>query len=457
MNKGSKAIFTVLILLSTVLLIASCSGEGSHYEELGKNGYTVTIGYDANGGTFSTNTTVISDSYNPSEITARPDGKKEIPLIAPDSTLRESSYIARNSGYFLAGWYTHREAIVDGDGNHLDYYGNIAAESGNTPAYTYSGAWDFENDRFVIDPSVTYTAGEHAMTLYAAWVPEFSFEFYDAEGNLLDTHMIDPMIDNTVTLPEWSTDTGMLVYNDIPTVPSKTFEAAYYDEAMTDAVTGGVLRHRGAFDPADASYSGNVMKVYLDYKDGTWYKITSASQMSAIADPSGHYVIEADLDFTDVNWKMSVVFRGSIYGNGHKFIGVSAKQSSASSNAGIFAQITETARIENVAFENATYSLMKGNGKTDSAFGLLAGTVKNGATVTGVTISGKILVSPDAQIPAIYNFGLVCGVGYDLTGGIDYSAITVEAIPSTTSIYTLDITVDGHEITVVKSIKSSDN
>ena len=455
MNKGFKAIFTALLLLSTVLLIASCSGEGSHYEELNKKGYTVTIAYDANGGTFSTNTAVICDSYNPSKIPVGQNGKQEILLIAPDSALRESSYTAKNSGYFLAGWYTEREAIVDSDGNHLDYYGNIAAESGKTPAYTYSGAWDFENDKFTLDPNASYSAETHALTLYAAWVPEFAFEFYAEDGTLLDTHKIDPLVNKTITLPYWSTETGKLVYNDIPTVASKTYDAAYYDETMTEAVTGATLEHSGIFNPADASYSGNVMKVYLDYKDGTWYKITTAQQMSAIADPSGHYVIDADLDFTDVTWKLSAIFRGSIYGNGHKFIGVSAKQSSSSMNSGIFAQIAETARIENLTFENASFSLMRGTNTSGATYGLLAGTIKSGATVTGVSITGKLLISPDAKIPKVYNIGLVCGIGYDLTGGIDYSGITVEAIESDTSIYVPVITVSDNDVLVEMRTKGS--
>ena len=438
----------VAALLATVLLTAACSGNGSHYDGIGKNGYTVSVKYDANGGSFTTNTTVICDSYDLSQITTNGNGKKELFLISPDNPARRNAYTAKNSGYFLAGWYSVREAVVDDNGNHLDYYGNIAAESGNLPAYTYGGAWDFTNGTFEVDPNGSYSADTPVLTLYAAWVPEFSFEFYDMEGTLLETYKIDPLLSEGLTLPAWDMTTGKMNYNDFPAVSGMTFNKAYLSADKTGEITSATLRHAGVFDPASASYENNVMKVYIDYLEGDWYRISTADQLIANSNASANYIIEADLDFEGKSWPISGTFRGSIYGNGYTISNVSSRQSSMSDNAGLFKIIAESAHIENLNFVNATYALMKGSNKAGASFGLLAGTVKEGAVLTNVTLSGKITVSPDAKFSTtMYNFGLVCGLGYDYTG-IDYSNITVEAIPDETALFVPIITVEDGYVTV---------
>lgn len=450
MKNRLKAIFLTVILTVTVLLLTSCGDEGTPYDEYDNDGYTVSIKFDANGGTFTTNTSVLIDSYNPDDFS---DGK--LPLIAPDNSSRVTPLSPKKSGYFLAGWYTQREAVLDANGNHLDHDGNIAAESGNDPAYVYGDLWNFESDKFTIDASKTYSATEPALTLYAAWVPEFVFEFYSKDGaELIGKKTINPLSNMTITLPAWNLSTGEMNVNDFPSVPSKTFNGAYLGKDLSDKISSLTVDHSGVFNQETATYDDHVMKIYVDFIDGDWFKISTAEQFIKNATPSGNYIIEADLDFAGKSWPLSTAtFRGSIIGNGHNFSNISAKQNSLGNNGGLFATIAGSAVLENINFVNATYTLAKGSRTNGATFGLLTGTVSEGATITGVTLSGKIVVSSNAQIPNIYNVGLVAGIGYDMTG-IDLTGITAEALDDS-KLYIATVTVDGNEVSVDISRKPS--
>ena len=88
----------ILLLLLTVLLVTGCAEEPTPYEVNDAEHFTVSVKYDANGGTFTTNTAVIVDSYD----AAATGGK--IALLSPDNALRRNdAFTAVNNGYFLAG------------------------------------------------------------------------------------------------------------------------------------------------------------------------------------------------------------------------------------------------------------------------------------------------------------------------------------------------------------------
>jgi hypothetical protein len=453
MNKKLKLTLLLLALTVSLVLMSACGAEPSQYEKYDSQGYTVSVKYDANGGSFGTNTSVVCDTYNPSLLDVNESGKAELILLPPDSSVRNNPSSVKNSGYFLAGWYSVREPILDSEGNHLDYDGNVAKDTGKTPAYTYSGRWDFEDGRFEIDPDGSYSSASPVLTLYAAWVPEFTFEFHTMAGELIDTLRVNPLVSSELTLPEWKG--GKMVYNDFPTSAGKTFNAAYLGAADGERINEKTLVHTGVFDPADASYSENVVRIFVDYLDGEWYYVSSADELISNANPSANYVLTDDLDFEGKSWPLSGTFRGSIHGEGHSIKNITVSQGSISNNGGIFATVASGATIENLSFENATYRLMKGSRTNGAKFGLLAGTVADGATVTGVTLDGKILISPDALIPTDYSIGLVAGLGYDKTG-IDYSHITVEAMTVETSLYEVSVTVSGNDVYVTVGIKGKD-
>lgn len=455
MNKKLKILLSVALFLASALIMTSCFSEPSQYEKYDSQGYTVSVKYDANGGSFGTNTSSVRDTYNPSSLTVGENGMAELTLLPPDSQVRSNPSTVKNSGYFLAGWYTEREPVLDADGNHLDYFGAVASESGKTPAYTYSGRWNFDTDKYEIDPSGSYTSAEPVLTLYAAWVPEFSFEFYSIDGTLIDTLSINPLINRELVLPEWRE--GKMENNDFPKNVGKTFSAAYIGAKDGEKIESTTILHSGTFDPDDASYTNNVNKIFVEYLEGEWYNISTPEQLRRNANASAHYVINADLDFEGTAWPITGTFRGSIIGNGHTISNVKVSQSSTSNNGGIFAKVVAGAKIENVCFENATYELLRGtsisgNGAT---FGLFAGTVEEGADINGVTLTGQLIISPDAYFPANYSIGLVCGLGYEHTG-IDYSGITVSALEVSSSLYVIEITsISANEVYIAKQPKSA--
>ncbi|MBR2489625.1 MAG: hypothetical protein IKB45_04055, partial [Clostridia bacterium] len=57
-----KALFIAVLSLAAVALFAGCSAEKTPYEKNNDENYTVSVRFDANGGMFTTNTSVIVDS-----------------------------------------------------------------------------------------------------------------------------------------------------------------------------------------------------------------------------------------------------------------------------------------------------------------------------------------------------------------------------------------------------------
>lgn len=458
MKHRLKAILLALSVLCAMMLLTSCQKEKTPYDEYDDAGYSVSVKYDANGGAFSTNTTVIVDTANLSSLKTNGEGKAELPLISPSDTVRGSGnyFTANKSGYFLAGWYTERTEKKNEQGQVLDVEGGIAAETGKDVWYEYSGYWDFSKP-YLIDKNKEYTASEPVLTLYAAWVPEFAFDFYTADGaTLLKSLVIDPTKVTSVKLPEWNLSTGKLTYNDIPSVAGKTFEGLSV-AIGGEKHEGETLLHSGSFDLETATASGHRMKVYVDYTDGEWFRISTAQQMASNASPSGCYYIEADLDFTGISWPSAFggIFSGKIFGNGHTLSNISATQSSKRDNNGLFGRIDATAEIRDLTITGATYTLKStAKAATGSTYGLLAGRIAEGAVLSGITVTdSKFMVSEKCLFADLYYFGLLAGM---VGGEIDVTAsgIAVESLFDS-PIYDLTIEeVDG-VITVTRTNANS--
>lgn len=462
MTKFLRRSLLLVALLLLSLMLTACQVE-TPYDKYDREGYTVSVKFDANGGAFTTNTTVIVDTANPDNLSVGADGMKELPLISPSDPARGSgnAFTPIKSGYFLAGWYSTRTEVTDGAGNALDIDGNIAAESGKEIAYTYSGKWDFASDRLDIDPNKTYTSKEPVLTLYAAWVPEFSFEFYTKDGKtLVGTTTVNPTLSSEIQLPKWNLDTGKLEYNGIPQLAGKTLVSIYEDKDG-EAITAYRLTHTGVFNPADASYENNVMKLYCEYAEGSWYRISTAKQFQNLAAANGCYYIEADLNF-EGKWTNAFnnMFSGKIYGNGHKFTGISQRQTTKGRNNGLFGQISKDAVIKDLTIENANYTVAQGSSTAGATFGLFAGAVTEGAVITNVAINSStvtIEVSNSITFPADYSFGKVAGLGYEYTG-IDFGGIDIVTTESAIgSIYTVEVTTspDSNTVTVTREKKPS--
>ena len=431
----NKIILSVLLLALILIFATGCAQEQTPYEINNSEGYTVSVKYDANGGTFTTNTSVIVDSYNLTELPVS-DGKAQIALLSPDAAIRgNDAFTAIKNGHFLAGWYTERMETTDSEGN---------------TTYTYSGLWDFETSRVEVDPNGAYTAEEPVLTLYAAWIPLFEVEFYDrSTGEYLDSYTFNPLTENEILMPAWNDETGAIEMYKFPKKSGFTFENAYYDAEGTQKVETAALSHSGVIDADTGTVENHCMKVYLDWTEGEWYRIYNVEQFLDNASVNGNYEIYADLDFEGKVWPTSLMygnFSGVIQGNGHTFKNIRSEQTNNSKvNAGLFGHLTENAQIADLTFENVTFTIKSGTRVAGTCYGLLAGTISGEAKITNVNIvSGQLQIHSDCSFGVEdYSIGLLCGMG---SADVDVSGITCAAVGDNPE--SVQITVTDGVVTV---------
>lgn len=433
MKSTCKKLIALLAVLS--LLLTGCSSTLTPYQANDKDNYTVSVRYDANGGIFTTNTSVIVDSYNPNELQGN-----ELALLSPDDKARgNDAFTATKNGHFLAGWYKECKEITDSEGN---------------VSYTYSGKWDFENDTLAIDKSKSYTSSNPVLTLYAAWVPQFEIEFYDlATGELVDELKFDPNEGCEFELPFWDEETGAIEMNSFPERSGYTFGNAYAGDDAEDSLTlltGATVTHPGKVDYTTGTAQDPVMKLFVDYTEGEWYRIYSAEQFAESANLSGNYEILADLDFSDEIWPTSFMygnFTGTIKGNGHSFKNIELIQTNNSKvNAGLFGFVADTAEISDTTFENVTFTVKSGTRVAGTSYGLFAGSVSADATVKDVSILKSTLQVDSSCYFGVddYVIGLACGMGD--SGIFKEADISLKAVGDNPE--SIRLTSNGNEVTL---------
>ena len=430
MNRKLKMLLLALLVLMAVPFLTGCAQEENPYAKNDGENYSVSVKFDANGGFFTTNTSVIVDSYNIAEIPAE-NGMVKIPLLSPDNSLRgNDAFTVINNGHFLTGWYTQRQETADG--------------------YVYSGKWDFETDRVEVDPNGSYTASEPVLTLYAAWAPVFEIQFHDlASGEYLESFTFNPQEVTEIQVPKWDEETGAVEMYKFPQRKGYTFNGAYYDAAGTQAVDTEILTHTGVVDEATGTAENNVMQLYIDWMEGEWYHIYNVEQFLDNASVSGNYIIHADLDFEGEIWPSSLMhgnFSGTIQGNGHTFSNITFEQTNNSKvNAGLFGYLSETANISDLTLDNVTFTIKAGTRVVGTCYGLFAGNISAEAVVSDVTIRNSTLqVDSGCYFGADdYSIGLVCGMG---SADINASGISTAAVGDNPE--TVVITVADEVVTV---------
>ncbi len=391
-------------LLLLLLLLCGCTAKPSAYEKNDALGYTISVKFDANGGMFTTNTAVIVDSYAPASLARNDSGQLQLALLAPDDPQRgNDAFAPTKSGYFLAGWYASCDTVAQADGQ---------------TACTYADRWDFASDILTLDAEASYSAAEPVLTLYAAWVPLFRVEFYErGSGTKLGSFSFDPTVPEPLKLPAWNETTGCIDMYRFPKQEGSTFRCAYWDEQGTKPISDAQILHGGTVDLTDATAIDPILKLYLDYDEGEWYHIYSASQLAANASLNGCYELYADLDFSDEIWPTAFVygnFSGTILGNGHTISNVQIVQTNNSkSNAGLFGCLTEQAQLSELTFDTVDFTIHAGTRVAGAGFGLLTGTLSGGASVSELSIrNGTLWIDSDCYFgTSDYVIGLICGMG----------------------------------------------
>ncbi len=436
MKSKKRLILLAVTVLGLALALASCSSDRSPFGGLDKDGYTVSVVYDANGGMFTANTQTIVDTYSLKDYKTDAEGNKHLKLFAPDASERGGqAYTASLDGFYLAGWYTERT--------------EIKAEDGTVTGYTYGGRWSFGTDKLAVKADGSYSSNEPVITLYAAWVPAFTYEFYTYNESgapvLIGKAEKNPFSDTSITLPAFDDASGRVNKpNDFPELSGKTYDKIYLDEAKTSEVTTPAVTHTGSFNAENATLSNPTMRIYCTSAEGVRYTISRPEQLIKSADAAGIYTIAADLDFEGKNWPAlftSNEFTGKIIGNSHTVKNVSITQNNTANTVfGLFGKITAEASVTDITFDNVK-STIKSYARQGTAYGVLAGEIEDEAEVTGVTVKNSKLVIDNNNnlMVAVMNinpkFGTVAAVG-EVTG-ITYSEnVTYELSGSTSASYT---------------------
>ena len=195
------------------------------------------------------------------------------------------------------------------------------------------------------------------------------------------------------------------------------------------------------------------MKLYVDYLEGEWYNIYTAEQFADHASLKGNYILHADLDFSDEIWPTSLMygnFTGTIEGNGFGIKNVDLRQTNNKKvNAGLFGNLTADAKLNNVNFENVSFTIEAGTLMKGTSFGLFAGTISDGASLESVTVTNSTLKIDSGCYfgDDDYAIGLICGMGSD--SKLDPSGINCMAVGDAPE--TVNITVNGNTVTLVFS------
>ena len=429
-NKKKMIVIAAIagVLLVALILLAIIGGNKDFYADLEKEGYTVSVVFDADGGTFKGSNSTIVDLFNPDEVSE--DG---IQLLAPGDPRRDKSnaLTVTKAGYFLAGWYSERTPI---DENDL------------SKGYTYSGKWDFENDRLVLDPDKTYSLDESALTLYAAWVPYYNFEIYTEDNVLITT-----VSAINLTIPAWKDGEATLNMDNFPTREGYTLDKVTYD--LDNVIVNSTEKKTtitGKWDEATATSLTPTIKLYTTWQEGTRYRIYSTDDLRKNADPAGYYEIYADLDFSDVEWPgtfLNTKFTGKIFGNNHTISNVKIESNSRGRTGnGLFGSI-DGGHIENITFENITHTIDLMDVANGAGFGLLTGSVSEGSHFNNVKISGKLLFTDNCfglvSKSDAFSIGLIASSGNIEGISFGEGEVTAEKVNAENESFDIEINEDG--------------
>ncbi len=446
------AIGAAIVLMMITLFGSTGSQWKDPYKQFDKQGYSVSVRFDAGDGRFANRDITVVDVFSLDDYAVGEDGKIQIPLLDPqDKNRGAQAYVVDNPGYTLAGWYTDRQLRVDEQGRPLDEYGELTEISGRAQGWVYSGRWDFASGTVSVDPATVESGADAVLTLYAAWVPGVQFNLYNL--NNLDQNgdpaFIQTFTGSKLTVPTWKN--GAVSLGGAFPKLNGTPNAIYADKEQTMPLTDPIK--------IDINYENGTINtpavdIYVDLWEGQWFKISSVKQFYKHARADGNYIIEADLDFSQKGaiwpanfYKGQTQFTGKIIGNGHTLSNITVLQPTGAQQGGLFGFIGAGASITDLHFENVTYTAT-GSRIQGSTIGLLAGTISDQATLENVTISGKLLIDPSLFLDGVdvATYGMLAGAGTDVGIGLDN--IKVEATGDNKNSVILNVNKETGEVTL---------
>ena len=255
--------------------------------------------------------------------------------------------------YIFTGWYT-------------------------TPECNESDKWDFSKQ----------TLNTEKITLYAGWKKAilYTYTLYYMDGT------------EQIQLGSYEVQAGD-VFDDWRNYGNKRDGytcLGYYSDSDCTVAWDNTTVHPGGEADTDIA-------VYAKHIPGVW-KIADSYESLKSAVNSGNVYLTADIDCEGKELSFSSAFNATFQGNGYTVSNFVVPQSGTALAPAcyLFRSLGEKADIQNVKFENVTYSFMDiREGAPMQRVAALAGSASDSAKVTGVSISGKIETTFEGELPRL--------------------------------------------------------
>lgn len=346
---------SIFLALACLLMLTACGPT----EEDSKYDYLVTFDYNV------ASVGLDTDNYVNQYLGVASNSK----IVAPGELTGDVASFFKDTtftDYYVEGWYLGK---TDGDGNVLtvmvyDSDGNaLQDDDGNEVTYAELGnKWNFDTD--TVTGNITLYANlVKKATLTVVVLPDTTANF-STSGVPGDT--VDDLSGN----------------RKIPKLDGYTFFGLYADEECTEEVQWPVTLKEGN------------QNIYAKYLSGTWQIASTASEFNSGITNKMNIYVTTDIDFSQTEFVAMQEYNKEINGNGHRLTGISFSATTTKntySGFGLFAKLGSSANIHDLTIENATFTLKEAYQKADLKVALLAYTIDPSATLTNVTVSGKVV------------------------------------------------------------------
>lgn len=415
-----KKIFKKIFLASTVMVATLAAGVftscayGADQEMIKREeGYNCCVTYDANGGTYGSNSSrtyalVKENSLAPAPgyVDAKTQASVKIPTrrdfqlvgeAKSDGDEESNDEAILTKSWFVAKTDDNGNVIYEGEGENKK-----AVLESETP-------WDFVKDKVTKD-----------ITLVAQWREVFRFSLLLVDEKVdgdkvvktekeIFTYTVEPGDTIIDKLYNKDKDTGEIVRRADyikPSVSNYTLLDFYLDEEFTTVLDTNYV-HPGRFEQEiteinpetnveeTKTVSTNIVKIYVKYLAGRFDLITNA-KIKTLNEASKWYLLE-DIDCASLEepWGALSNFSGTIYGNGYAIKNLTV-QSIVKKVTGkyevfhsLFGKMNGT--VENLKFENVTMNLKTEYGTTvpgnEHKVAFLAQSFGDKASMKNVTLS----------------------------------------------------------------------
>lgn len=455
-----KKLFRRVLIATAVMVSALAAGtftacaRGSLEEQKREEGYTYTVTYDANGGTFGSNSTRTYALVKPNSPTPAPgyvDGKTQASVKVPtrtdyelvgevaddnDDDKNEEALLSKS--WFIAKTDENGNVVYEGEGEN------------RAPVLLSEKPWDFVKDKVTGD-----------VTLVAQWTQKLNFSLciaeVDAETNqttLKEIRSYTVKKGDTIVDKLYNKVNGEIVRradNIKVKQTGYTLLDFYLDENYqtlldTDYAHPGLRVIGTETDPetgVTTEVKSSTVVIYAKFLKGRFDFIT-ANTKKTLTGTSNWYVLE-DVDYAgEAAWDAVGEFKGTIYGNGYTLKNVKvqsqAKRTTDYNAHSIFGKVSGL--VENITFENATMEVYTQFGAQvlgDQRTTFLAYEFTEKGSMKGVTLQDCKLVLKTMKNGEPTLFSAMTGE----CGGLWWTAPTAEQA---------DVTVKEND-TVVETIK----